>query len=148
MLYEKPVEKHGSGVTYRSLVTFATAGTAKLLLVIGTVVAIHLIDSNVLLPVIVGSKVRINALITVFGVIVGEAVWGIPGTFLAIPVIAIAKIVFDRIDSLKPWGMLFGDERDEKQPAPLKEEIKEEGHDVTAVPESKVGVRAGRGWWG
>lgn len=115
-----------------TLVTFATAGTAKLLLVIGTILGIHLVDSNVLLPVIVGSKVRINALITVFGVIVGEAVWGIPGTFLAIPVIAIAKIIFDRIDSLKPWGMLFGDERDEQQPAPLKEEIKEEGHEVPA----------------
>jgi predicted PurR-regulated permease PerM len=121
-----------------TLVTFATAGTAKLLLVIGTIFGIHLIDSNVLLPVVVGSKVRINALITVFGVIVGEAVWGIPGTFLAIPVIAIAKIIFDRIDSLKPWGMLFGDERDEKQPEPLKEEIKEEGHDVTIAPEKSA----------
>ena len=97
-----------------TVVTFATAGTAKLLLVIGTVLGIHLVDSNVLLPVIVGSKVRINALITVLGVIIGESVWGIPGTFLAIPVIAILKIIFDRIDSLKPWGLLLGDERDEK----------------------------------
>jgi predicted PurR-regulated permease PerM len=118
-----------------TLVTFATAGTTQLLLVIGTVLGIHLVDSNVLLPVIVGSKVRINALITVLGVIVGEAIWGIPGTFLAIPVIAITKIVFDRIDSLKPWGLLLGDERDEKQPEPLKQEIKEQGADVTNAPE-------------
>lgn len=114
-----------------TLVTFATAGAAKLLLVIGTIFGIHLIDSNVLLPVIVGSKVRINALITVLGVIIGEAVWGIPGTFLAIPVIAIAKIVFDRIESLKPWGMLLGDEKDEKHPEPLAEEIKDQGHTIT-----------------
>jgi predicted PurR-regulated permease PerM len=117
------------------LVTFATLGAAKLLLVIAVVLGIHLIDSNVLLPVIVGSKVRINAFITVLGVVVGGSIWGIDGTFLAIPVIAIAKIVFDRIDSLKPWGLLFGDEIDEKQPPPLKEEIKEEGHDVTLAPE-------------
>jgi predicted PurR-regulated permease PerM len=89
-----------------------------------------------LLPVIVGSKVRINALITILGVIIGEAVWGIPGTFLAIPVIAIMKIVFDRIDSLKPWGMLLGDERDEKHPEPLKAEIKEEGQDPDKLVES------------
>jgi putative permease len=118
-----------------TLVTFATAGTAKLLLVIGTILGIHLIDSNILLPVIVGSKVRINALITVLGVIVGESIWGIPGTFLAIPVIAIFKIVFDRVDSLKPWGLLLGDERDEKQPEPMKEEIEEQGKDVTHAPE-------------
>ncbi|HEX3934897.1 MAG TPA: AI-2E family transporter [Puia sp.] len=120
------------------LVTFATAGAAKLLLVIAVVLGIHLIDSNVLLPVIVGSKVRINAFITILGVVIGENIWGIPGTFLAIPIIAIAKIVFDRIDSLQPWGLLFGDERDEKQPAPLKEEIKEQGHDVTDAPEKKT----------
>ncbi len=119
------------------LVTFATAGATKLLLVIGTTLGIHLIDSNVLLPVIVGSKVRINAFITVLGVIIGEAAWGIPGTFLAIPIIAISKIIFDRIDTLKPWGLLLGDERDEKQPEPLKEEIKEQGADVTNAPEKK-----------
>ena len=119
------------------LVTFATAGAAKLLLVIAVVLGIHLIDSNVLLPVIVGSKVRINAFITILGVVIGENVWGIAGTFLAIPIIAIAKIVFDRIDPLKPWGLLLGDERDEKQPEPLKEEIKEQGHDVTNAPEKK-----------
>ena len=120
-----------------TLVTFATAGATKLLLVIGTILGIHLIDSNVLLPIVVGSKVRVNALITVLAVIIGEAVWGIPGTFLALPVVAIAKIICDRIDSLKPWGMLFGDERDEKHPEPLKEEIKEQGHDVTNAPEKK-----------
>ena len=120
-----------------TVVTFASAGTAKLLLVICTILGIHLVDSNVLLPVIVGSKVRINALITILAVIVGENVWGITGTFLAIPVVAITKIVFDRIEPLKPWGMLLGDERDEKQPEPLKQEIKQEGADVTNAPESK-----------
>ncbi|HEV3412327.1 MAG TPA: AI-2E family transporter [Puia sp.] len=124
-----------SALVLCTLVTFATAGTAKLLLVIGTVLGIHLIDSNILLPVIVGSKVRINALITVLGVIIGGSLWGISGTFLAIPVIAIMKIVFDRVDSLKPWGLLLGDERDEKQPEPLKQEIKEQGADVTNAPE-------------
>jgi predicted PurR-regulated permease PerM len=118
-----------------TLVTFATAGTAKLLLVIGTILGIHLVDSNILLPVIVGSKVRINALITVLGVIIGGSVWGISGTFLAIPVIAITKIIFDRVETLKPWGLLLGDERDEKQPEPLKQEIKEQGADVTNAPE-------------
>ena len=110
-----------------TLVTFATAGATQLLLVIATIFGIHLVDANVLLPLIVGSKVRINALITILAVIIGEAIWGIPGTFLAIPVIAIAKIVFDRIDSLKPWGLLFGDEKDEQHPESLKKEIKRKG---------------------
>jgi predicted PurR-regulated permease PerM len=94
------------------LITFATTGAAtKVLMVVITVVSMHLIDSNILLPLIVGSKVRINAFITLLGVVVGEMVWGIPGMFLSIPVIAIAKIIFDRIESLQPWGNLLGDEK-------------------------------------
>ena len=108
------------------LVAFASAGIAKIILVIVVLFGIHLLDANVLLPLIVGAKVRLNALITIVGVIIGGAVWGMTGAFLAIPVIAIFKIVFDRVDSLRPWGMLLGDERDEKEPSPLKNEILKE----------------------
>ena len=108
-----------------TIITIGTgAAMSKAVLVIITIVCMHLIDSNVLLPLIVGSKVKINALITLLGVIIGEMIWGIPGMFLSIPVIAIAKIVFDRIDSLKPWGLLLGDEKDEEHPTNLKEEVK------------------------
>lgn len=117
-----------SALLLSTLITFATGAVAsKIILVAITIIVIHLVDSNFLLPVIVGSKVRINALITIMGVIVGEMTWGISGMFLAIPVIAIMKIVFDRIEPLKPWGLLLGDEKDEKQPPNLKEEINEEG---------------------
>ena len=95
-----------------TLITFANAATGgKVLLVIITLVLTHLADSNILLPVIVGSKVRINALITVLGVIIGEMIWGIPGMFLSIPVIAVLKIIFDRVESLRSWGILLGDEQ-------------------------------------
>jgi putative permease len=93
------------------LITFATAAAAgKVFLVLITLVITHLVDSNILLPVIVGSKVKINPLITVLGVVLGEMIWGVSGMFLSIPVIAVLKIIFDRIDSLKPWGILLGEQ--------------------------------------
>ncbi len=98
-----------------TFVTFATGAAAtKVSLVAVIYICVHLIDSNVLLPMIVGSKVRINALITVLGIIAGEMLWGISGMFLSIPVIAIVKIIFDRIETLKPWGLLLGEEIEEK----------------------------------
>ncbi|MEO5685176.1 MAG: AI-2E family transporter [Chitinophagaceae bacterium] len=98
-----------------ALITFATAAVAgKVILVLVALTIIHLIDSNILLPIIVGSKVKINALVTLIGVITGEMIWGIPGMFLSIPVIAVLKIIFDRIDSLKPWGIILGDEEKKK----------------------------------
>ena len=115
-----------TALLFSVLVTFATGAVAtKIFLVIASVVIMHLIDSNVLLPTIVASKVKINGLITLLGVIVGEMMWGIPGMFLSIPVIAITKIIFDRVEGLQPWGYLLGDEKDEKQPTPLKKEIAE-----------------------
>jgi len=84
--------------------------STKVIWVIGIMAVTHLVDSNVLLPLVVGSKVRINALITVLGVVIGEMIWGIPGMFLSIPVTAVLKIIFDRVESLKPWGIIMGDE--------------------------------------
>jgi predicted PurR-regulated permease PerM len=70
---------------------------------------IQLIDNNYIVPVIVSSKVKINALFSIIVVIAGNALWGIPGMFLSIPVLAIVKLIFDHIDPLKPWGFLLGD---------------------------------------
>jgi len=99
-----------------ALVTFATTGASThLLLIVITIIIIHLIDSNILLPFIVGSKVSINALITVIGVVAGEMLWGLPGMFLSVPVIAMAKIVCDRVEPLKPWAIILGHEKEEKK---------------------------------
>jgi putative permease len=107
------------------IITFATTALAsKVLLVTITVVSMHLIDSNVLLPLIVGSKVRINAFITLLGVVLVEMIWGISGMFLSIPVIAMIKIIFDRVESLQPWGHLMGDEKIEPKAFKLKRNTK------------------------
>ena len=70
---------------------------------------IQLIDNNYIVPYIVASKVKINALFSIIVVLVGNALWGIPGMFLSIPLLAIVKLIFDHIESLKPWGFLLGD---------------------------------------
>jgi predicted PurR-regulated permease PerM len=73
-------------------------------------IVIQFVDNHFLIPYIVSSKVRINALISIVAVLLGGAVWGLSGMFLSIPFIGILKIVFDRIPELKPWGKLLGDE--------------------------------------
>jgi predicted PurR-regulated permease PerM len=98
-----------------TLITFATGSIKDSAYVAVSVLAIHAIDSNFLLPTIVGSKVKLNALITFLGIIFGEMIWGLSGMFLSIPVMAILKIIFDRVDSLKPWGFLFGSGHDESK---------------------------------
>ncbi|WP_316805504.1 AI-2E family transporter [Pedobacter nototheniae] len=98
-----------SALLISCLITFATAGAAKVLLVLITFVAVHAVDGNILMPLVVGSKVKINALIAFIGIVVGEMIWGISGMFLCIPYLAMMKIIFDRIDELQPWGHLMGE---------------------------------------
>lgn len=70
---------------------------------------IQLIDNNYIVPKIVASKVRINALVSIIVVLAFGVLWGIPGMFISIPLTAIFKVIFDHIEPLKPWGYLLGD---------------------------------------
>ena len=93
-----------------AILTFATASFTHVVLVILALIIVHMIDSNFIVPKIVGSKVKVNSLFAMLSIIIGEMVWGISGMFLAIPILAIVKIVMDRIKELKPWGFLLGEE--------------------------------------
>lgn len=98
----------------------ATLGNSTdISLMLGIVIlnmVVQLIDNNIVAPNIVGNKVRINALTTMVGVIIGGVLWGIPGMVLSIPITAIIKVIFDHIESFKPYGFLLGN----VAPAPSK----------------------------
>ena len=98
------------------LLTFSTAGSTAVLLVVATIFVIHLIDANYVMPKIVGSKVKINTLTALIGLVLGELIWGVKGMFLSIPIIAIFKVVFDRVDGLKPWGYVLGEDENVEEP--------------------------------
>jgi predicted PurR-regulated permease PerM len=91
------------------MATVTKDGYSTQLGVIVAYIVIQFIDNNILVPRIVSSKVQINALMSIIVVLLGNALWGLSGMFLSIPFVAVLKIVFDRIDDLKPWGKLLGD---------------------------------------
>lgn len=95
------------------LITFATASVSQVILVVFALVVIHAIDGNIIMPKIVGSKVKVNSLVVVVGLVIGNMMWGISGMLLAIPTLAIAKIVCDRVDGMRAWGFLLGEEENE-----------------------------------
>jgi predicted PurR-regulated permease PerM len=97
------------------VITFATGNVKDTLYVALSVLGVHEIDTNFLLPTIVGSKVKLNAFVTFVGLILGEMLWGLSGMFLSIPIMAILKIIFDRVESLKPWGYLMGSGQEDKK---------------------------------
>jgi predicted PurR-regulated permease PerM len=98
------------------LTVSSTTEVWPIFVVLGTIAFVQFLDNNILMPRIVGSKVKINALATIVGVIVAGALAGVSGMFLSLPMIAVMKIIFDRTDSLKQWGVLLGDEKPKQSP--------------------------------
>lgn len=98
------------------LLTLSSSPDLKPIIVVLAVIAVvQLLDNNVLMPAIVGSKIKINALASLAGVFIGGSLAGIVGMFLSLPLIAILKIIFDHTEHLKQWGVLFSDERPNKR---------------------------------
>lgn len=99
------------------LITLASSESfVDILFVIGAIGLVQFLDNNILMPRIVGSQVKLNPLISIIGIFIAGTMTGISGMFLALPIIAILKIIFDRSEQYKKWGVLFGDERPAKKP--------------------------------
>lgn len=92
------------------LITLASSDNITNVVWVGIILAVvQFLDNNFGMPLIVGNKVKINALVTIIGVFIGGALCGIPGMFLAIPGLAVLKVIFDKVPELQPWGTLLGD---------------------------------------
>ena len=98
------------------IITLSNGSPSHALTAVLILLGVHFIDANILLPRIVGARVKMNPLITIVAVLMGSMLWGIPGMFLFIPLAAMLKIIFERVEGLKPWAILMGTDETEKKP--------------------------------
>lgn len=75
------------------LITVITGGISKALIMAIVVIILQQIDSNIINPKIIGNSLEISPLLVIFAVTVGGAYFGVLGMFLAVPVVAVLKIV-------------------------------------------------------
>jgi predicted PurR-regulated permease PerM len=75
---------------------------------------IQLFEGNLITPVIVGSQVSMNALVTLLLLVVGAQIWGLSGMILFIPLGAIVKVICDEVDQLNHYGYVMGRTTDDK----------------------------------
>jgi len=97
-----------------ALITLTTNSPSTVLWSVVSIIIIHMLDTNILMPRIMSSKVNINALASIVGVITGSALWGLPGTFMAMPILAVLKVVFEEVQPLRPFAILMGDDTEMK----------------------------------
>lgn len=70
---------------------------------------VQFLEANLITPNIVGSKVSINPLMSIVGLLLGGMLFGLAGLILALPLIAITKVILDSIPSLSNFGFLIGE---------------------------------------
>jgi predicted PurR-regulated permease PerM len=71
---------------------------------------IQLFENNLITPLVVGSKVRVNALAVILAILLGGWLWGISGMVLFIPLVGVLKITLERSQSLNAFAYLLGDD--------------------------------------
>ncbi len=76
--------------------------------VIGVYWFVQFIEGNFITPKIVGNQVNLNALAVIFGLVAGGRLWGVIGLIMAVPLIAILKVIFSHVEGLKPFANLLG----------------------------------------
>jgi predicted PurR-regulated permease PerM len=93
-------------LTLAGLVTFEQVGHA-LLVPVGYLV-VNLIQSQFISPLILGRRLTLNPVAIFIGLVFWWWIWGVPGAFIAVPLIATLKIFCDHIEALAPIGEFLG----------------------------------------
>jgi predicted PurR-regulated permease PerM len=91
------------------LVGLGQLEAGDLVIVVFCVVGLHLFGLNVLYPKLLGSRLKINPLAVTIALLFWGAVWGAIGLVLAIPITGAIKIVFDHVESMKPYADWLGE---------------------------------------
>jgi predicted PurR-regulated permease PerM len=92
-----------------SLAAFATFdGVGRILLVPGAYLAITTLQNNVVSPVAYGRNLKLNPVAVLIAVMFWWFLWGVPGAFLAVPIVAAARIVAEHTEGLSALGEFLG----------------------------------------
>ncbi|WP_347159015.1 AI-2E family transporter [Pontibacter chitinilyticus] len=98
------------GATVPALFTLAATGhLIDAVLVIAVFAFVQFLEGNFITPLVVGSKVSINPFAAIVALLIGGEIWGAPGMIIALPFIAMLKVIFDRYPPLAPIGFLLAD---------------------------------------
>jgi predicted PurR-regulated permease PerM len=71
--------------------------------------AITTLQNNLVSPIAYGRRLRLNPVAVFVGVLFWYALWGIPGAFLAVPILATLKILGDHLEPLSPLAEFLGE---------------------------------------
>jgi predicted PurR-regulated permease PerM len=81
----------------------------RILIIFVIVIGLHLVAMNVLYPKILGKRLQLNPLALTISLLFWGWMWGASGLILAVPITGAAKIIFDHVERLRPFGTWLGE---------------------------------------
>lgn len=98
-----------TGSTLTCVMAFSQGGGIHMVIeIIACYCVIQFTQFYIVSPQVMREQVNLSPLFTIVCLIAGELLWGIPGMILAIPCLAIFKIVCDEVEFLQAFGFLLG----------------------------------------
>jgi len=91
------------------LVGLGPMDSGDLFAICSLVLALHFFALNVMYPKFLGNRMQLNPLAVTMALLFWGWLWGAMGLVLAIPITAAMKIIFDHVESLRPWGAWLGE---------------------------------------
>ena len=101
-----------------AITVFDTVGQA--MLVPGAYLLINAIQANLVSHMLMGHRLKLNPVALLVGLAFWFWIWGIPGAFIAVPLLATFKIFCDHIQSLAAVGEFLGMRDDDERRATVR----------------------------
>jgi predicted PurR-regulated permease PerM len=80
--------------------------------VIVVFVVVQILEANIIFPLAVSKRLKINTLVTLIVIIGGGIIWGAMGMILFLPYVAILKLIADQVEEMSPVSVLLGTKSD------------------------------------
>jgi len=69
---------------------------------------IHICEGEIITPMLLAKRFTLNPVLVIVSLFFWHTLWGVPGALLAVPLLAMFKILCDRVEALKPMGHIIG----------------------------------------
>jgi predicted PurR-regulated permease PerM len=97
------------GISVVTLVAAVTLNVINAILLVPVVyLSLNLLEEYVLLPLVLGRRLMLNPVVLLVWMIFWGWLWGVAGALMAVPLLAILKIICDRIEALAGFGEFIG----------------------------------------
>ncbi len=116
---------------------FTFSNVAWALAPAGVYLLIHLMEGETITPILLARRFTLNPLLVIASLMFWDWLWGITGALLAVPLLAVTKIVCDHIEQLTPLGHLLGTEPPRPRPSGLRTTLMTKVGVKAAVPAGK-----------